>query len=206
MRKQTKLVLALLAGSALSWAADPAVSAPPDAFQIRYVSNLDAGDSVINLTNAGTQGGYNPTGAICANIYTFAPSQSLVACCSCYIGPNSLFSLSARADLNSNTLTPYVTTSLVVKLLASTPIEGTCNAASPTTANLAPGLRASASTLHALPSGSYAATETDFSKAVLSITELTKLTSYCGFIQTIGSGFGICKSCRRGGLGAAKSE
>jgi hypothetical protein len=35
-------------------------------------------------------------------------------------------------------------------------------------------------------------------------SELTKLTTYCGFIQANGSGYGICKSCREGAAGAAR--
>ena len=191
--------------------ADPAVVAPEDAFQLRYVSNLPLGDSVINITNAGTQGGFEPTGAICANVYAFDPTQAMVACCSCYLSPDSLHSLSIRADLANNTLTGVMPASLVIKLLASLPVGGTCNPASPSAANLAPGMRAWSTTLHASASSSTtgsatALTETEFSKAVLSTSELTKLTSYCGFIQANGSGYGICKSCKTGGLGANKMD
>ena len=49
----------------------------------------------------------------------------------------------------------------------------------------------------------YGSTETEFSRAILSPSELTKLTHSAGFIQTVGSGFGICRSCRSGALGAA---
>ena len=187
-------------------AADPAVPAPPDAFQVRYVSNLTAGDSVINISNAGTQSGFEPAGGMCVNVYAFEPSKSLVACCSCYVSPNSLRSLSVKTDLISNVLTPSMPTSAVVKLLASTPVKGTCNAASPTPASLAPGMRASASTLHPLPSGQFVAAETEFSNVVLSTTELSKITSYCAFIQAIGGGHGICGSCRTGGLGGTREE
>jgi hypothetical protein len=41
-------------------------------------------------------------------------------------------------------------------------------------------------------------TETEFAKSDLSVSELAKLTTYCGFIQANGSGYGICKSCRQG--------
>ena len=129
----------------------------------------------------------------------------MVACCSCYLSPNSLHSLSARADLVSNTLTPAVSTSIVVKLLASVPVSGSCNASTPNSGNLAPGMRAWGTTIHVINNG-IVALESEFSKAVLSTTELTKLTLYCGFLQANGSGYGICKSCRSGGLGAEKME
>ena len=193
------LAVATLALSAVAFAQ------PDDFFQVRYASNLNVGDSVINITNAGTVDGFDPAGRICVSVYTFDPAEELISCCSCVITPNGLNSLSARADLISNTLTPGVPTSIVVKLMARTLVGGSCNAAS-TLDNFAPGLRAWATTLHAQPTSpvSYTVTETEFSKAILSGTEFQKLTSYCGFIQAIGSGYGICRSCRSGGLGATK--
>jgi hypothetical protein len=132
----------------------------------------------------------------------------MISCCACPVTPNGLNSLSARNDLISNTLTPGVPTSVTVKLLSSLPLPGnTCNAASPNAANLVRGMRAT--TLHlntaVLPApGVYQHTETPFSGAELSASELSKLTSFCGFIQSNGSGFGICKSCRFGALGATE--
>jgi hypothetical protein len=105
----------------------------------------------------------------------------------------------------SNTLTPAVPTSIVIKLLASLPVSGSCNGSTPNSGNLAPGMRAWGTTVHVI-NNAPVALETEFSKAVLSTTELTKLTLYCGFLQANGAGYGICKSCRTGGLGAQKME
>jgi hypothetical protein len=174
------------------------------AFQVLDPGHLDVGDSVVNITNAGTLNGFDPVGRICANVYVFDPNEEMVSCCSCMITPNGLNSLSVRNDLISNTLTPGVPTSVVIKLVASTPIGPTCDASSPTAANLVRGMRAWGTNLHALPTApaTYGITEYPFSIAELSATELQKLTSFCGFAQANGSGFGICKSCRTGGLGA----
>ena len=91
-------------------------------FQTRYSSNLASGDSVINATNTGA-GSTSPfptqNGNICVNVYTFSPDEQLISCCACPITPDGLVSLSARNDLISNTLTPGVPTSIVIKLLAS---------------------------------------------------------------------------------------
>jgi hypothetical protein len=108
-------------------------------------------------------------------------------------------------------MTPATPNALVIKLLANQqPLDANgnlapCDPASPAAANLAPGLRAWGTTLHALPTApvSYGATETTFSIAELGVTELSNLTRFCGVIQTIGSGYGICNSCRAGGLGGA---
>src|SRR5262245_47459100 len=145
-----RVPLMLLAALLLSVAAygQAIPGAPADAFQVRYAANLNVGDSVINITNAGTQ---NTAGGaltnICANVYTFSPDEQLISCCSCTVTPNALVSLSARSDLISNTLTPAVPNSIVVKLLAT---SGTaCNASNVPTGNLAAGMRAWGTTLHA---------------------------------------------------------
>ena len=111
--------------------------------------------------------------------------------------------------LISNTLTPGVPTSIVIKLIATLPVAGTCNAGNggfafgPT--QFAPGLRAWGTTLHNnAAAGAYQVTENVFQDATLSLSENAKVTSYCNFIQSDGSGYGICKSCAVGGLGATK--
>ena len=182
---------------------------PDGIYQLRYFANLDKGDSYIDLSNAGTLNGSDPAGRICANAYTFDPAEELISCCACLVTPNGLNSLSVRNDLISNTLTPGVPTSVTVKLLATIPGPGgACNPSSPTFPTLVRGMRAWATTLHLNTSGSPAAgyqeTETPFSFAELSDTELSKLTGFCGFIQANGSGFGLCKSCRAGALGAGQ--
>jgi hypothetical protein len=187
-------------------------------FQVRYASNLAVGDSVVNITNTGARGGVgfqsgttaSIGGAICANVYTFSADEQLVSCCSCPVTPNGLVSLSARNDLISNTLTPGVPTSVVIKLLATVPVGGSCSnsAATASTATLAPGMAAWGTTIHALPvttatpAGTYGVTETAFTPSSLSASELNRISTLCGFIVANGSGFGVCRSCRLGGLGS----
>jgi len=182
-------------------------------FQVRYASNLPVGDSVVNVTNTGaisTQAFQNQNGNICVNVYTFSPDEQLISCCACPVTPDGLVSLSARNDLISNTLTPGVPTSIVIKLLA-TPQVGTaaCNAAAPG-APVPAGMAAWGTTIHALPvtpgspATTYGVTETAFTNSTLSGSEYQRITGLCGFIQTNGSGFGICKSCRFGGLAATE--
>lgn len=179
------------------------IPAPEDVFQVRYVANLNVGDSVVNVQNAGTVGGFHPPsfggGNICVNAYVVTPDTQVQACCTCQLAPDALASWSARSDLVSNLITPQVPTSVTIKLLASTQIP--CNAANVTAADLAPGLVAWGSTIHTQPGpvASFGTVETEFAKKALSTAELYKLTSSCGFFQVAGSGFGICKSCSAGG-------
>jgi hypothetical protein len=204
MQLRLRLSLAALAFATVALAQNPITADSP--FQVRYASNLNIGDSVINITNTGAASGNN----ICVNVYTFSPDEQEVSCCACVVTPNALQSLSVKNDLISNTLTPAVPTSVVVKLLATT---GPCNAATAgsSASPITPGLAAWGTTLHqgAVVDGAGEAavaavrvTETAFTPSTLSATELTRITSLCGFIQSNGSGFGICRSCRLGGLGA----
>src|ERR1019366_4622492 len=198
LRIPTLLFVALALATA---AFGQAVAGPTDAFQVRYASNLNIGDSVINITNAGTQNSGGALTNICANVYAFSPDEQLISCCSCTVTPNALVSLSAVQDLISNTLTPARPSSIVVKLIAT---SGTaCNASNVPVANLAAGMTAWMTTIHvtqpaAVPP-TYSVTETAFAEKGLSAGELARLTSFCGFIQANGSGFGICRSCRLGG-------
>jgi hypothetical protein len=99
-------------------------------FQIGYAANLNIGDSVVNVSNDGINGGVigaipATKGNICVNTYVFDPQEEEIGCCSCLVTPNGINSLSAKSDLISNNLTPAVPTSIVIKLVGSTPgIDG----------------------------------------------------------------------------------
>src|SRR5271157_4977073 len=120
MHKQLSLVFATLALSTAAFAQD-------GFYQIGYSANLNIGDSVVNLSNDGFQGGFinaapfKTEGNICVNVYTFDPAEEEIACCACLVTPNGLNALSVKSDLASNPLTPAIPTSVVIKLVASEP-------------------------------------------------------------------------------------
>jgi hypothetical protein len=173
-------------------------------FQVRYAANLNIGDSVVDITNTGATGNN-----ICVNVYTFAPDEQEISCCTCQVTPDGLASLSVKNSLINNTLTGVVPPAVVIKLIAT---KGACNAATVTVGNLVTGMAAWGTTIHALPvtpgspATTYGVTETAFTPSTLSAAELERATSLCGFIQTDGSGFGICGGCATGGLGAAAAQ
>ena len=109
-----------------------------------------------------------------------------------------------KSDLVSNTLTPATPTSVVIKLLFSAPVGGSCATSSQAPGPLASGGVAWGTSLHALPTTpvTYFGAETPFIPATLSDGEANRLVQGCFFINAMGSGFGICRSCRLGGLGA----
>ena len=168
-----------------------------------YAANMNIGDSVVNVTNPGAVNGFEPVGNTCANVYVFAEDQQLVSCCSCPLTPNHLKTLSVRNDLISNTLTPGVPIGVTIVLTGSLPVAGACNAA--TAVATSPFLIAPfGATIHANPDGTYTSSNYNFLTTPVDGTEIAKLTTYCGFIQANGSGYGICKSCRQGAAGAAR--
>ena len=140
-----------------------------------------------------------------------SPDEQLVSCCSCLVTPDGLVSLSVVNDLISNTLTGVRPSSVVVKLIstiAGTGGSGTSCTNSAATASfpaLAIGLAAWGTTIHASAAG-FATTETAFTPSTLSAGELASVTNRCTNIIGNGSTFGICRSCRAGGLGAARSN
>ena len=174
-------------------------------FQIRYASNLNIGESWVNISNTGAAiSKSNPSGNICVNVYAFSPDEQMIECCSCLVTPDGLANLGVNRDLTSKTLTGVIPSSVVVKLLASLPpSNGTCDASNSTTP--APGLVAWGTTLHATPvAGAYETVETAFTPATLSAGEHKNLTSDCAAIHTLGSGFGQCPGCRLGGAASVK--
>src|SRR5579863_9832019 len=120
MHKQLSMIFATLALATVAFAQD-------GVYQIGYAANLNIGDSEVNLSNDGNQGGFinaipfKTEGNICVNVYTFDPAEEEIACCACLVTPNGLNSLSAVSDLTSNPLTPAIPTSIVVKLISSEP-------------------------------------------------------------------------------------
>jgi hypothetical protein len=210
------LVLATLALSTVAFA-----QTQDGFFQIGYAANLNIGDSVVNLSNDGFNGGVFPNtlgvGNICVNTYVFDPQEEEIGCCACLVTPNGLNSLSAKSDLISNNLTPAVPTSIVIKLIASRPgtdKTGALTVCNPATAGitfpLELGMLAWGSTLEPSSTpGTYNAVNVPFLNGTLNPvptpgSELAGVTALCNFIQANGTGFGICKSCRLGALGGAK--
>jgi YVTN family beta-propeller protein len=204
----------------------PVVPPPGNAYQLRYAANLTTADSVIDITNTGASAtavlkNQNPAqnnidGSICVNIYAFAADEQEVACCSCLITPNALWSASVKTALLNSTLTPAFPNEIVIKLISSVPNAGAgtqpCNPATVDTTGgfgagrLAPGAQAWGTTAHGFPTAAgpnFQLTETPFHPGTLTLPELQRSVVECQFIQVLGSGqFGMCKGCTNAGLGA----
>ena len=204
---------------------------PEDAFQVNYAANLQSGDAVVNVTNAGTSAGLNVPvpfgnnlGDICANIYVFDPDQEMAACCSCLVSPNSLHSW--PVGFGAGSLLSLVGGgtahhSVAIKLLATNPIpapngtacdpalgfrDAAAHAVLPANGyNLVPGMTAWATHSHPTNTATVAITETAFASKDLSLGELGKITQECGAIITQQSS-GFCPGCGLGGLAAPAAK
>ena len=189
------------------------------AYQVNYTSNLNVGESHVNVTNTGLNGapllgpGFGSNvGNICLNVYGFSPDEQLISCCSCLVTPNGLANLGVNRDLTGQTLTGVVPTSTVLKLvttLAGGDGTGTScsnSAAVVTAASIAGGGLAWRTTLHPDATGGapYHTTETRFVPSTLSQGELSSISGRCASLLGNGSGAGICRACQPGALGSAK--
>jgi hypothetical protein len=179
------LTLALCAGTAAAQATPPA-----DTLKVDYFSNAHttgAPDGTLRLTNPGTA-----PGNVCANIFVFDPFQELSECCSCFLSPDGLRTLSVNTDLTSNPLTGVQLTTGVIKIVSTTLTAGTCPL--PTNLNPIPAVRAWETHIQ---NAGFAETETASSDATLSTGEVTRLKAECNAVRIVGSGSGIC-SCGTG--------
>ena len=186
MRRTTMLVvctiaLALCAGSA--WAA---VTTPgPDTLKVDYFANANtagAPDGTYRLTNPGTAGG-----SLCAAIYVFDPNQELSECCSCYLSPDGLRTLSVNTDLTGNPLTGVILSTGVVKIVSTPTRGGVCPL--PTSLTPTAGIRSWGTHIQ---NSNFAITETASQDATLSAAEVSRLQCECYAIQLDGSQKGVC--------------
>ena len=142
-------------------------------YHVGFAANLNIGDSVIDMTNDGYNGGPytgGNNGNICANVYVMDPDGVFASCCSCLVRPDNVVSLSVNRDLTGNTANGVIPNSVVIKILTSEPANGTtCNPATAGTTRSTPleyGLMAWGTTIHAnsttTPTTTYEVVNTPF--------------------------------------------
>jgi hypothetical protein len=168
-------------------------------YLVAYFSNANtsqAPDGVLRLVNDGDASTAEtaglPNGTLFASIYTFDDSQVMQECCNCSVSADGMLSESVNINLTSNTLTGRLETSRgVIKILSSLSNDPTNNVRKR-------GLRGSITHIQSttnVPSvGPFFVTETNLATSNLAPTEQQDLEMTCGFVITLGSGFGTC-SC-----------
>jgi hypothetical protein len=188
MRRTTMLVVCTLALTLCVGSAFAAVG--PDQLKVDYFSNANtagAPDGTVRIINPGTA-----AGNVCASIFVFDSFQELTECCSCFVSPDGLRTLSINKDLTSNPLTGKTLATGAIKIVSTVPVNGGCPL--PTTVNPEAALRAWVTHIQ---NSNFAVTETASQDATLSVAEANLLQNECYAIQLVGSGTGIC-SCGSG--------
>jgi hypothetical protein len=162
--------------------------------KVDYFANANtagAPDGTVRLTNPGTfapvSGTSGANSNICAAIFVFDPSQELTECCSCFLSPDGLRTLSVNTDLTGNPLTGVVLATGVVKIVSTPTVAGVCPL--PTRLNPNPAIR---SWFTHIQNSNFTITETPSQDATLSAAEVSRLQTQCYAIQLDGSKKGVC--------------
>jgi len=180
--------LALALCASIAWSQ----TIPADTMKVDYFSNANttgAPDGTLRITNPGTA-----SGNVCASIYVSDPQQELSECCSCFISPDGMATLSVNTDLTKNPLTPVTLTTGVIKIVSTIPVSGACPQYP---VSVSPEAALRSWTTHIQTPG-FAETETPSQDATLTLTEMKRLEKACSAIQIDGSGHGLC-TCGSGG-------
>jgi hypothetical protein len=184
MRRITMLVVCTIA-LALCAGVASATTPAPDTLKVDYFANANtagAPDGTLRVTNPGTAGG-----SLCAAIYVFDSSQELSECCSCYVSPDGLRTLSVNTDLTSNPLTGVILNTGAIKIVSTPTKGGIC----PLPLSLTPTAGIRAWETH-IQNSNFVITETASQDATLSSAEVSRLQGECYAIQLDGSKSGVC--------------
>ncbi|QNI30919.1 Ig-like domain-containing protein [Alloacidobacterium dinghuense] len=157
---------------------------------VGYFDATSGVDTTLRITNPAITGQ-----DLCAMIYVFDNDQQLSECCGCLVSQNGLRTLSLNNNLLNNPLTGVQSKSGTVMVVSADYASNlSCNASAmtPTGAQIA-------WSTHLLKSstGQTVSTEDTFSASPLNATLSSSLQAQCSFVQTLGSGQGIC-SCGTG--------
>jgi uncharacterized protein YjdB len=147
-------------------------------------ANVPGIDATFRITNPGATGQ-----DLCAMVYVFAADQQMSECCGCRVTTNGLLTLSLNNDLNSNPLTGKVPASGTVEVLAADPASNpTCD---PST--LAPLGELTVWATHIQNMGPVSSGDNGGGGGGGESTLAPVAPqSECAFVQSLGSGQGIC--------------
>ncbi|MGC2448261.1 MAG: hypothetical protein WA477_11500 [Candidatus Sulfotelmatobacter sp.] len=190
MSRNVMLVVCALALALCTASAWASTTPPADTLKVDYFANANtagAPDGTVRLTNPGTAGGN-----LCAAVFVLDANQEMSECCSCFLSPDGLRTLSVNTDLTRNPQTGVTLNTGAIKIVST----GTTGGACPLPTKFTPIAAVRAWTTH-IQNASFAVTETASQDATLSTGEVGRLQAECTAIRTDGSGKGIC-SCGSG--------
>jgi hypothetical protein len=160
---------------------------------LTYFANANTSgvsSAVVNVSNPGSTGA-----ALCAMFYVFDASEEMNSCCGCSVSPDDLRTLLVDSNLTGNPLGGAPLTRGIIEIvpadIASNP---TCN---PTSITPLSELAAWSTHTQTASTGSFVPTESAFYPALLGKVNQASLQTTCSFVQSLGSGGGVC-SCGTG--------
>jgi trimeric autotransporter adhesin len=160
---------------------------------LTYFANANTpgvASAVVNVSNPGSTGG-----SLCAMFYVFDASEEMNSCCGCSVSPDDLRTLLVDSNLTGNPLAGAALTRGVIEIVpADITSNPTCN---PTSITPLGELATWSTHTQNVSPGSYAPTESAFYPALLGKVNLANLQTTCSFVQSLGSGGGVC-SCGTG--------
>jgi hypothetical protein len=141
--------------------------------------------ATVNVSNP------NSTGtSLCAMFYVFDTNEEMNECCGCSVSPDDLRTLSIDTNLTGNPLAGATLTRGIIELVpADITSNPTCN---PTSITPLGELAAWSTHVQLSAPGTYVQTETTFDPALLNSATQSSLQTTCSFVQSLGSGGGVC--------------
>jgi hypothetical protein len=197
LNKVTRTILyAVCAVAVLLVMSTSASAQSADNFKVNYFDNnslttTGAPESIVHVLNPGS-------GALCADIYVWKADQELTECCACPISTNGLLTFTVDDATNNPGDGNGPATSGSIDIVSDS--NAVCD---PTNPAPAAALRAWGTHVNFDSiSGGYDVTETEFLDTPLASGEQSEAASRCGFLESNGTGAGICTAiCTEFGSG-----
>jgi hypothetical protein len=165
-------------------------------YDVGYFANAVSGapSGQLRLTNDG----YDSAANLCANIYVFDTAEEMEECCSCEVTANGYLDLAVNTNLIGNILDHGTkpTRGIIKEVSSLVPATGVCSPIAYTTYD---GIKGWLTHIQKATATTFSITETPLTDSYLSETELyLNLQETCSFVQSLGTGTGVC-SCADAG-------
>jgi len=203
----SKLVCALLSLLAAALVLGVGTATAQDAYvDFGYFANANASgapSAQLRLTNDGAEPeeGSAPAMPLCANIYVFDTAEEMQECCSCEVTPDGYLDLSVNSNLLGNILDHGTKpTRGIIKVVSSSFLVAK-DLCTPTLFDPFSGIKGWLTHVQkGATAGTFSLTETPLTDSALNFPDELEvnLQETCGFVQSLGSGTGVC-SCADAG-------
>jgi hypothetical protein len=172
-------------------------------YYVGYFANANASGAPtahLRLSNDGAYSADDDPENLCAAIYVFDTAEEMQECCSCVITPDGYLDLTVNSNLLGNPLDHGTTpTRGIIKVVSTTLLSGAC-LPTRTGHGATNGIKGWLTHVEkGATAGTFSLTETPLTDSALTADEFDfNLQDTCGFVQSLGTGTGVC-SCTDAG-------